>query len=292
MNKQSGILEDIPQFAIFLESEISSRDNVAVALETLKAQHLDNRFVVGIGAPLPRALGKNIPGLVSFPDFTSADLSIPSTQGALWINIRGSDEDTTLADAERLEAALSPGFSCTGKVPAFKYDIGRDLTGYEDGTENPVGEAAVDTAIVKGAGPGMDGSAFVAVQQWLHDFTEFDMMTSAQQDDAIGRHRESNEEFDAPPSAHVKRTAQEDFDPEAYVLRRSMPWSGDEGSGLMFVAYGRSFYSFDVQMRRMIGAEDGIIDGLFQFSRPVTGSYYWCPPLQENGRLDLSLLGI
>ena len=42
----------------------------------------------------------------------------------------------------------------------------------------------------------------------------------------------------------------------------------------------------------MTGADDGIIDGLFRFSRPVTGAYYWCPPLQENGRLDLSLLGI
>jgi hypothetical protein len=23
----------------------------------------------------------------------------------------------------------------------------------------------------------------------------------------------------------------------------------------------------------------GVVDGLFTFSRPVTGGYYWCPPL-------------
>ena len=43
-------------------------------------------------------------------------------------------------------------------------------------------------------------------------------------------------------------------------------------------------------MRRMAGCDDGIVDGLFTFSRPITGGYYWCPPI-EGGRVDLSLLG-
>jgi putative iron-dependent peroxidase len=41
----------------------------------------------------------------------------------------------------------------------------------------------------------------------------------------------------------------------------------------------------------MVGAEDGHPDGLFRFSFPVTGGYYWCPPL-SNGRLDLRALGL
>jgi putative iron-dependent peroxidase len=31
------------------------------------------------------------------------------------------------------------------------------------------------------------------------------------------------------------------------------------------------------------------VDGLFTFSRPVTGGYYWCPPV-ARGRLDLRRL--
>ena len=31
------------------------------------------------------------------------------------------------------------------------------------------------------------------------------------------------------------------FTPEAFVVRRSMPWAGAEGEGLVFVAFGRSF---------------------------------------------------
>jgi putative iron-dependent peroxidase len=89
----------------------------------------------------------------------------------------------------------------------------------------------------------------------------------------------------------VKRTAQEDFTPEAFMLRRSMPWSALDQAGLMFVAFGNSFYAFEAQLRRMSGAEDGIVDALFQFTQPQTGSYFWCPPMQ-NGKPDLSLLDI
>ena len=39
----------------------------------------------------------------------------------------------------------------------------------------------------------------------------------------------------------------------------------------------------------MTGAEDGIVDGLFRFTRPMTGGFYWCPPVAD-GRLDLRAL--
>ena len=41
-----------------------------------------------------------------------------------------------------------------------------------------------------------------------------------QQDNTFGRRINDNTEInDAPESAHVKRTAQEDFSPEAFVLQ-------------------------------------------------------------------------
>ena len=49
--------------------------------------------------------------------------------------------------------------------------------------------------------------------------------------------------------------------------------------------------TFERQTRRMAGLDDGIADALFQFSRPVTGGYYWCPPLSGN-RPDLRILGV
>ena len=37
--------------------------------------------------------------------------------------------------------------------------------------------------------------------------------------------------------------------------------------------------------------EDGIVDAIFTLSQPVTGAYYWCPPMR-GGRLDLRRLGL
>ena len=73
------------------------------------------------------------------------------------------------------------------------------------------------------------------------------------------------------------------------MLRRSMPWAVGGKAGLMFVAFGKSFDAFEVQMRRMAGLEDGIADALFRISRPLSGANFWCPPMR-NGRLDLRAL--
>ena len=107
-----------------------------------------------------------------------------------------------------------------------------------------------------------------------------------------GRDLTGYEELEhAPESAHVKRTAQESFDPEAFVVRRSMPWAEGRDCGLLFTAFGCSFDAFEAQFRRMLGVEDGTMDALFTFTRPLTGAYFWCPPVKGK-KLDLSLLGL
>ncbi|HUL11508.1 MAG TPA: hypothetical protein VLU73_04975 [Methylococcaceae bacterium] len=89
----------------------------------------------------------------------------------------------------------------------------------------------------------------------------------------------------------VKRTAQEGFEPTAFMVRRSMPWATTDRQGLEFIAYGQSPDAFERVLRHMVGLDDGIADELFTFSRPVTGGYYWCPPLLSD-RLNLSVLGL
>jgi len=41
----------------------------------------------------------------------------------------------------------------------------------------------------------------------------------------------------------------------------------------------------------MVGLEDGILDDLFKFTRPMSGSYFWCPPV-KNRILDLRAIGL
>ncbi len=289
---QPAILEPLPPLARYLEFNLAAPADPSAALRRL-APLVDGRtLVLGIGASLVAQLGRSVPGLRSLACATGPGVEIPATPAALWCWLRGEDRGDFVHATRAVAAALGDGFVLERCLDAFRYRGGLDLSGYEDGTENPTGDAAVAAAVLQGAGAGLDGSSFVAVQQWRHDFARLDALSLAQQDATIGRRRSDNVELDdAPESAHVKRTAQESFEPEAFVLRRSMPWADAQHGGLVFVAFGRSFDAFEAQLRRMIGGEDGIVDALFGFTRPLSGAYYWCPPLRD-GRLDLRALGL
>jgi putative iron-dependent peroxidase len=196
-----------------------------------------------------------------------------------------------LLRSEGLQSAVAPAFSLEQRVSLFRYREGRDLTGYVDGTENPEGQRAREVALCGGE-PGYAGGSFVAVQKWVHDLDLFATFDQRRKDLTFGRRLSDNEEIDdAPPTAHVKRTAQESFDPEAFILRRSMPFADEAERGLVFIAFGRSLDLYEALLRRMVGEEDGVADALFEFTRPVTGSYFWCPPTKDR-QLDLSALGL
>jgi len=289
---QPAILAPVPAHARYLTVNARAGADPKPVLRQLAASGLAPDMVLGLGPGLLRGLGASIPGLRPFPSISGSGIEILSTQSDLWIWIGGDDRGEIAKAGNAIAATLSPAFDRVDLTDGFMHDGGRDLTGYEDGTENPEGDDAVAAALVRGAGPGLDGSSFVAVQRWVHDLAHFASHSEAERDDMIGRRIADNEEFgDAPASAHVKRSAQESFAPEAFMLRRSMPFSSADGDGLMFVAFGKSLDTFETVLRRMVGEEHGITDALFRFSRPVTGGYYWCPPC-VGGRLDLSALGL
>jgi putative iron-dependent peroxidase len=289
---QPGILAAVPSFSRYLEFGAARDMDPVIGLRHLASRKFGEEVVIGLGPGLVQGLEGSVEGLRPFPAISGPGCEIPSTQADIWCWVRGTDRGHITHTGRSIAKALQPAFRCDRLVDGFKFDRGLDLTGYEDGTENPEGGAAVDAAIAEDVGPGIDGSSFVATQQWVHDLDHFKSLPQADQDNIIGRRLSDNEELDdAPVSAHVKRTAQESFEPEAFVVRRSMPWADKDGEGLMFVAFGKSLDAFEAQLRRMAGQEDGITDGLFRFSHPVSGSYFWCPPVKD-GKLDLSILGI
>ena len=299
-NHQPGILEPVPAVARFVTFALADGGKgvapIREALGRLSPLANGSDVVLGVGPALVEALGVTIPGLHEFPDFSGHGVKVPSTPGILWCWIRGDDLGELLHLTRKVQKAMAPAFTVRHVVDAFRHGWsgthGRDLTGYEDGTENPQGDAALAAAFAQGVGDGIDGSSYVAVQQWVHDLDAFEALADDEANHHFGRHRQTNEELgDSPESAHVKRTAQESFDPEAFILRRSMPWMASMEAGLMFVAFGKSLDAFEAQMRRMAGHEDGITDAIFRISKPVSGAYFWCPPM-VGGQLDLRRLGL
>lgn len=291
-NFQAGILAPVPAAARHLFFSIANAGGISAAVKALAAFADGEATLVGLGQSATDALGATIDRLHAFPAIAKAGVDVPSTPFAVWVWLRGDDRGEILRRSMTVTRLVAPHLELAQAIDAFRYKTGLDLTGYEDGTENPKDAAAVDAAIVRGVGGGLDGSSFVAIQQWVHDFDRFEAMAPPERDLAIGRRLADNEEIDdAPPYAHVKRTAQESFEPEAFVVRRSMPWNDERRAGLVFVAFGKSFDAFEAQLRRMTGTEDGVVDALFRFSRPVSGAYFWCPPMRD-GRPDLRSAGL
>jgi putative iron-dependent peroxidase len=282
----------VPKCGRYLRFSLKAGADPGAALLGLTDVVDGKSAVIGISQPAVFALGKEIRELRAFPTNLGSGLVMASTPSALWCWLRGDDRGDLLHASKKIADSVASAFQLDGVIDAFNHGGGRDLTGYEDGTENPQGQKAIEAAVACGLGDGLDGSSFVAAQLWVHDFKAFQAMSSAEQDNAIGRRKSDNEELaDAPASSHVKRTAQESFDPLEFLLRRSMPWAEGVRGGLNFVAFGRSFDAFEAQLKRMVGAEDGITDALFKFTLPVSGSYFWCPPLR-GAKLDLRALGL
>lgn len=284
---QPGVLANVPPLARYLSFTLKPRCEPRRALLALSKIADGEKCVVGIGESLLRVLDCGIAGMRPFPSYAGVGFEVPATPAALWCWLRGNDRGEIVHHSRAIAQALAEAFVPESTIDAFRYGVGLDLTGYEDGTENPHGKKALAAVVVSGMGDGLDGSTFVAVQQWVHDLGRFAAMSAKAQDNTFGRRRRDNKEFDtAPPSAHVKRTAQESFSPEAFVVRRSMPWADATREGLVFVAFGHTLDAYDALLKRMVGAEDGITDALFRFTRPISGAYFWCPPVRQ-GRLDL-----
>ncbi len=242
-------------------------------------------LVAGIGPRLMQSLGPLPPGLRAMTPIGRGASGFVATQQDLWLLIAADTAGDAFDAARELIAALAPCLAPVEATALFRYRDGRDLTGFRDGTENPQGDAAAAAALLDCATH--CGGSFALVQRFVHDHASFSRLPVDHQSLVIGRERESDEEIDAAPAAaHVKRTAQEAFEPAAFLWRRSMPWGTPLRHGLQFIAFMREIDRGDRMLRRMAGADDGIGDALLSFTRAQTGSYYYCPPVRD-GRLDL-----
>jgi putative iron-dependent peroxidase len=289
---QPGIFGPPHETALSLELDLR---NPAPGSGSLTAQALREhlrvldragaRVVAGLGSALAHRLGVAPPGLRPMAPIGSGRQGFVASQADLWLLVPGESAGAAFERAGPIVAALAPAFSLREATALFRFRDGRDLTGFHDGTANPVGDDALRTALV--LDPPFAGGSFVLVQRFVHDHARFAALSTPEQSLVIGRELESDEEIEsAPESAHVKRTAQESFEPPAFLWRRSMPWGTPLRHGLEFIAFMAELDRAERMLRRMAGIEDGVVDALLSYTRAETGGYYFCPPLRA-GRLLL-----
>lgn len=242
--------------------------------------------VVGFGPELLAALSpSDVPeGFDVFHPIDGADgFTIPGGQHDLWIWLHGSGQDDVLDVARSAVRELDGVATLATEQQAFAYGSSQDLTGFEDGTENPPLDEALEVATVPGSRPGAGGSV-VLLQRWVHDLRAFDALDLDARERVIGRTLADSTELDEsvqPPDSHVARVVIEDeTGDELEVFRRSTPFGGVREHGLMFLAFSADSARLQRMLERMAGTEDGIRDQLTEYSSPQRSAWYFAPPVE------------
>jgi porphyrinogen peroxidase len=207
----------------------------------------------------------------------------PATQHDAWIWVSGAAPDIAWDHAGAATEAVAGVATLVADQPAFTYRDGRDMTGFIDGTENPPSRLAPSIAMVPPERAGAGGS-HVLVMRWVHDLDTFARLAASDQERVIGRTKPDSVELEPPsrpPTAHISRVQVDDqHGEEIEIYRRSVPYGTVRLRGLYFLAFSAERARFETLLARMFGtSDDGVTDRLTDFSRPVTGAYYFAPSL-------------
>jgi porphyrinogen peroxidase len=206
-----------------------------------------------------------------------------STPGDLVFHIRATRMDLCFELAMQILTRLEGAVTTVDEVHGFRYFDERDLLGFVDGTENPVGSAAAEAVFIGGEDSAFTGGSYVIVQKYLHDLDAWNKIPTEAQERIIGRTKVSDIELDdsvKPTSAHNALTVIEENGREIKILRDNMPFGrpGHGEFGTYFIGYSRSPRTIEQMLENMfIGRPPGNYDRILDFSTAVTGSLFFIP---------------
>jgi porphyrinogen peroxidase len=207
-----------------------------------------------------------------------------ATPGDLLFHIRAATMDLCWELASLVVGRLAGAATVLDEVHGFKYFDERDLLGFVDGTENPIGPAAQAAVSMGTEDPAFAGGSYVIVQKYLHDMAAWDALTVEEQERVIGRAKLSNVEMDddiKPSNSHVAlNTIVEPDGTQRQILRENMPFGslGAGEFGTYFIGYAATPSVTELMLRRMfLGDPPGNYDRILDFSTAVTGTMFFVP---------------
>ena len=295
----------LPQFGIFaqgthahhfLEFDLKPEVTASQAVEGFRALRTPDvaaggvNLVIAFGAGVWREVAPTAAPaeLAPFEPVAGGGRSAPATQHDAWLWISGAEPDVTWQSARAAARAVAGAAQVAAEQDAFTYHGGRDITGFIDGTANPQVRRAAEVALVAPGLPG-EGGSHVLAMRWVHDLAALRpalrgragagvRADEGRQRGAAGERRSRQRRTSRGPRRRVDGH-------ELEIFRRSVPYGSSQEHGLYFVAFSAERSRYDRILARMFGtAGDGVHDRLTDFSRPVSGAYYFAPSSERAQR--------
>ena len=239
--------------------------------------------VVGLRPSLARQLdpASVASELDDFASMSANGVSLPSEQHDLWVWVHGPSPDVCFDATSELLDQVKPHATLDREQSAFTYRDSRDLSGFEDGTENPPLHEAMSLLTNTGSPLG----TVALVQTWDHDLTKVQQLDPDQYETLIGRTLNDSIELDPPQltdRSHISRVVIEDEDGEELeIFRRSTPFGNQEEHGLVFVGFAPEHRRMLTMLEQMIGSDEGIVDHVTDFSTCVGSGWYVVAPVES-----------
>lgn len=207
--------------------------------------------------------------------------AMPATQHDVALWIAAGDRSVVFDAAIHAVSELGAFAVLADETIGWSHHHDRDLTGFEDGTENPTAIVAPEVVTVPDGAPGAGASVWL-LQKWEHDAAEWFALKPEAQEAVIGRTRPDSVELDPKAAdAHAARTDQDTY---GHIFRRNTAYGTTGTHGTMFVGFCAGQRPLAAMLDSMAG-KDGPRDALTRYTRALSGAYYVVPPADALARL-------
>ncbi|MBD8511813.1 Dyp-type peroxidase [Photobacterium sp. CAU 1568] len=258
--------------------------------EKLNQQHVSAciHLSFGFGKAFWQQFEKGCPNdFEEFAPLGSGDVTAPSTGGDLLLHVHSNRHDLNFHLLSSFMQPIASEVELIDETNGFRYLDARDLTGFIDGTENPKKQAARQEIAIIPDGP-FAGGSFVMLQRFVHNLPAWHAVNVAQQEQIIGRTKPDSVELDeVPADSHVGRVDLKEEGKGLKIVRHSLPYGTVSGEhGLLFIAYCAQQRNFREMLDSMYGEKDGQTDKLLDFTKAVTGAYFFVPSTEMLTQLQ------
>ena len=213
--------------------------------------------------------------------------TMPATQADVFVWVAGASYDNVFDVANSAVQSLIASLTLVRETTGWVYQHNRDLTGFQDGTENPDLVEAPGVVLISEDEPGAGGSILL-LQKWKHHSDAWLQLSVEKQEQVIGRTKLDSIEFPEnvmPSDSHVTRTTLVENGEELKIFRRNMPYGDVSDHGTMFVGFAKQQHRLQRMLEQMAGVPDNVRDALTLYTQPQTGAFYYVPALSTMARL-------